>query len=456
VRVQDRRRAWFISNVTHGLVFTDQNQRFLWAPGALLAYYGGQQALSFEPRLPSPNRNLTVFVEAHLSKNGTLLQRLPRTEFGATSESRALGGVTVLESTPPAAGPDHMRLLEMFFPSAAPGAVSFHAITQDFDIQPGAAFNNAAVLAQLAADHTDLNSVAPGSILATMAARGGQAQRISQAIQAGTILMEPFLIRADSAAYIRAHPAAGVTPSNRVAYLMGHPAVADDHHTLVAVAGADAWRWGRFPTSIFINLTPSLAAPGAKRAAGTIIDFAVHESVHVVDIRPHAGSTIERYKTEFRAYWMDGGFDRRPGVGAAPGPLRSTAFDPSMDNRGPKSEKARAIFNHMYGSPTYDFVQPAYDANTLHFREQVDAFVVPDGINLLVSTRLENLRGAIEAYAAAGFAAHQANVRALYAATNADDKREITGNRSWRDLVERKYLVQAEQTAIKVELAIPR
>jgi hypothetical protein len=454
VRVVDQRRAWFVSNIRHGLIFTDQNRRFLWAPGTTMAYYGGQQALSIDPNLPSPNRNLPVFVDADIKKNGTLLRSLPRVEFGLTAERRNLGGVTVLETSPPPTAPDHMELIERFFPSSASGATAFHTITRGFDIQPGTTFTNTSVLAQLRADHTALNSTGTGSFLARMMARGGQAQRIAQAIQAGTILLEPFLIRADSAAYIRAHPALG-TPSAKVAYLMGHPAAADDAHTLVAAPGADAWRWANFSRSVFINLTPSLAAPAVKRNTNTVIDLVVHESVHVVDVRQNPTAEIERYKAEFRAYWMDGSFDRRPSTGGAPGPLRSTAFDPAMDNRGPKSEKARAIFNHLYGSPTYPFVRPEYDANVNRFREQVDAFVIPDGINLIVSARLENLRARIENYSGSGFAAHRTGVRSLHAATTAEDRREIVGNRSWRDLVERKYPVAAEKTAIKGDLGIP-
>jgi hypothetical protein len=182
----------------------------------------------------------------------------------------------------------------------------------------------------------------------------------------------------------------------------------------------------------------------------------MHESVHALDRRPASSTTIERYKTEFRAYWASGEFDRAPGVGGAPGPLRSTAFDPTLSSRGPKSEKSRAIFDHMYGSDTYPFVKTDYDANTNHFREQVDAFVVPDGINLIVSSNLERLRAAIAAFGGGGFAAHRAHVLALYnaVAMTADDRREISGNRAWRDLVESKY-TGVNRTTIKNDLHIP-
>src|SRR5262249_22958854 len=149
------------------------------------------------------------------------------------------------------------------------------------------------------------------------------------------------------------------------------------------------------------------------------------------------GSDIERYKTEFRAYWMDGSFDDK-----------STAFDPKLDNVGPKTPKAREIFRHLYRSTTYQYVEDAYDKNTDHFREQVDNYLVPDGINLIVSVRLEALRDKIEHYGGAGFAAHKGEVQALFDLCDGDDKEQIAGNRAWRDLVERKY-AGAQRTDIK-------
>jgi hypothetical protein len=443
VRVVDERRAWFTANVQHGLIFSEQNTRYLWSPGSAPAYYGGQQSLSVAPRLPSANRGVPVFVQARISRNGVLLQNLPRVEFGETAAQRHLGGVTVLESTPPAAAPDPMELVVEFFPSAAAGAVAFHTLTQPFTISPGGAFTNAQVLAQAQADHAALNATTPGSLLATMIAAGGQHARIAAAIQAGFIKVEPFLLRADSAAYIRANPARG-TPATKVAYLMGHTVV-DDAHTLVDNPGADAWRWSPFPDSIFLNLTPSLVNPANKRAIPGIMEFVVHESVHVLDARPNATSELERYKGEFRAYWMDGRFN-----------AHSTTFDPTMAGKGPKSPRARKIFEHLYGSPTYDFVLPAYDGNVGGFRDAVDAYLIPDGINLIVSTRLEQLRGWIEGYSGVAFALHQAQVQSLFTGTTADERREIAGNRSWRDLVERKYAAGAERTAIKTDLGIPQ
>jgi hypothetical protein len=455
VRVTDDRRTFFIANIRHGLIFSDQNTRFLWSSGNTVSYYGGQVTLRSSPRFAAgANRGLPAFVQASFSRNGTaLLPALTRVEFGLAAQSVALGGITVLESTPPSATADHFVLTVEFFPSADPAAVAFHTITQPFDVQPGSAFTNAMVLAQLVADWTDLNATGAGSFLATMTASGGQAARTSEAIRAGNVTVEPMLIRADSAAHILAAqgPAAALT---NVAYALGHAAISDAD-TNIAAPGADAKRLHARPTTLFLNLTPSLASPATKRSPASIIGNMVHESVHALDFPrvPTAGVTIERYKTEFRAYWMDGARDNRPV--SEGGGLRSTAFDPAMGGRGPKSEKARAIFEHLYGSDTYRYVKPAYDANTSGFREQADAYVVPDGINLISSMRLDNLRKAIEGYTHAGFPAHAAAIQTLFNATNGLDRQEIFGNVMWRTLIESMY-APIEQNTIKPMLGIPR
>ncbi|MDX6529953.1 MAG: hypothetical protein QOH41_2243 [Blastocatellia bacterium] len=457
IHVQDDRQAWFIAHVNAGVLFTDQN-RSDWLSnlpvGQHVEYYGGQQTITVSPHLIdagnfADNRGLTVYVRARMTKNGVALPALQLAEFGEHSQIRDLGGTSLVKVGAPAAvDAIHIDVEFLRSPAAAP----FHTIPVDFTVHPHApAFTNAAVLAQLGTDHGTLNSVAAGSVLADMTAAGGQAARISDSIRTGFIKLEPFMIRADAATYVTNH---GENPHGMTAYLMGHTAV-NDAHTLVAVTGADGWRWPAYPDSVFVNLTPSLVNP-APRSNASIIETIMHESVHALDRRPASSTTIERYKTEFRAYWASGEFDHAPGVGGAPGPLRSTAFDPTLSSRGPKSEKSRAIFDHMYGSDTYPFVKPNYDANTSHFREQVDAFVVPDGINLIVSSNLERLRAAIAAFGGGGFAAHRAHVLALYnaVAMTVDDRREISGNRAWRDLVESKY-TGVNRTTIKNDLHIP-
>lgn len=179
----------------------------------------------------------------------------------------------------------------------------------------------------------------------------------------------------------------------------------------------------------------------------------VHEAVHKLDVRPAAGTDLERYKTEFRAYWTDGRYDKL-----------ATSYDETLPPPGPKSPRARAIFDKLYGSVTYPFVKPAYDNNTAGFREAVDSYLVPDGINLTASMRLENLRATIDGWGGAGYDAFKAQVEGYMGigappaggALTADDRAEITRQRAWRDLVERKLTVPAQRAEIKTVLGIPR
>jgi hypothetical protein len=92
-----------------------------------------------------------------------------------------------------------------------------------------------------------------------------------------------------------------------------------------------------------------------------------------------------RYKTEFRAYWVDGQRD-----------LLSTATNPALapfDNA-----KQRDIFVHMYGISATDvyavWLRPNYDNNTSvygqKFQDLVHAYKGPEGVNLVNSPRIDD------------------------------------------------------------------
>lgn len=63
-----------------------------------------------------------------------------------------------------------------------------------------------------------------------------------------------------------------------------------------------------------------------------------------------------RYKTEFRSYWLDGGFDS------------SSTTSGSATNAKFDNAKQERIFKHMYGSSPDDvyavWLRPNYDKNT--------------------------------------------------------------------------------------------
>jgi len=123
------------------------------------------------------------------------------------------------------------------------------------------------------------------------------------------------------------------------------------------------------------------------------------------------------------------------------GAALSTEFNPNLpETIGPRSERANAIFQHVYGSATYDWVKPAYDGNVGGFRDRVDAYLYPDGVNLLLSAHLADLRQEIESFAVgAAFDAKRAAITAAFGICDATEKREIAGNRVWRELVEAKF-----------------
>ena len=221
-------------------------------------------------------------------------------------------------------------------------------------------------------------------------------------------------------------------------------------NTLVEVPGAD---WWRTPGGVFlITRNSPHAGVGGRKTLPALAQGLAHEGIHATD-RPltPAGPTDKwpEYVAEFRAYWVEGR-----------GAKLSTAFDPSMDNRGPKSKRSRDIFDFLYTemNATYPFVKQHYDLNTNGFRDKVNDYIFPDGINLLLSGHLTALRTEIEGYTgvAATFAAKKTAITAKFAACDAAEKREVQGNRDWRDLVDAKFAVAAERTNIKTVLKIPQ
>jgi hypothetical protein len=198
-----------------------------------------------------------------------------------------------------------------------------------------------------------------------------------------------------------------------------------------------------------------------RRADADVQIVAIHEATHFMD-RGLGGAPFESYKTEFRAYWNDGRFGA-PGVAAPvnPGDL-AAEFDPSIAPPGPKSARANAIFHIMYDDPVlYTFCKPNYDANVGGFREQVDSYLNPDGVNLILSAQLEALRVRFQTgVGGGGFAAFRTAVQAFFAVPagtlTAAERDYVTGSRAWRDRVDGLAGVTAAQKSqLKIDMAIP-
>jgi hypothetical protein len=123
---------------------------------------------------------------------------------------------------------------------------------------------------------------------------------------------------------------------------------------------------------------------------------------------------------------------------------------------GPRSERANAIFRHLYGNPAYAYVQPAYDANTDGFREKANAMFHPDGVNLTLSVELFDLQREVESYTGSGFAAKRTAIQAKYAlCVTAGVQGEVHTQNQWRILVEAKFTDATQRANIKSDLGIP-
>lgn len=449
VTVNDKRIDWFKATVKAGVSVMEENVEIILAPGGAVPYFGGQLPIVIEPTLSGvANPGLTVSMEGDLTKGGVPFKTLPRKPFPAGAPSAPLFD-TILEQPPvPPLVAEKMVLTIRFFTGSGPGLL-FHTLSFPFDIIP--ALPPAGDAALLALDNTALNEPIgiPGTFLfdmVTAAPPGSPQALVAHAAATGSIKVQSCIVRSDSAAWLRAK---GHDPTKQVAYALGQ---LDDAHTMAERPGAAGWRTPMFPDTVFLNLTPNTHLP-AKRTHAEMAELLTHEGIHALDRIPPGnwGS----YIAEFRAYWV-------MGLGAG----LSTAPDPKMSNIGPKSPRARAIFEHLYGSPTYPFVRTDYDANMAGFRAKVDAYLYPDGINLALSTQLADLRKEIESYTGWGFSAKKAAISARFAACSAADRAQITNNREWRDLVEEKFTgtivvwemppkLKREKDEIKALLGIP-
>lgn len=135
-----------------------------------------------------------------------------------------------------------------------------------------------------------------------------------------------------------------------------------------------------------------------RHGMANVQSFLVHEVQHDADKHERDPDWAKdykspeeswvRYKTEFRAYWVDGHRDP-PRYSDAAG----SATDAKFDNA-----KQEAIFLHMYGSGPNDvyaeWLRPNYDGNTVvngkKFQDLVHGYTRPEGINLVNSPRIDN------------------------------------------------------------------
>ena len=88
---------------------------------------------------------------------------------------------------------------------------------------------------------------------------------------------------------------------------------------------------------------------------------------------------MSSYRNQFNSLWD-----------APPHNALPADFDPTLDSKGPRNKRARSIFTVLYASAA---IKTAYDSNTpAGFREMCDTLAGPEGINLIASPRVQNLR----------------------------------------------------------------
>jgi hypothetical protein len=440
----DRLADVLIANLRPGLRFVDHADYKLIGAGGTAHYTGKQCPISVTPQLAAGcvDQGLDLQLDGRLvcTKNGNSYD-LPRAKFDRRASELMLFQTILRETSATDDLPEGWILYLSAFHGAEPTA--FHTFRHPFWIArtpPGSLEVDAA---QMEADNAWLNGSigADGSLLHHMARKGGQLARVARSVSSGALKLRACFVRSDSADQVTALEGA-IAPTSRVAYAMGGvDPLGRAGKTLVAAAGAIAWRWSPSPDTIYLNTTP--IPGGDHRSLDLLSEVLAHEGRHAADRAE--GGVWGLYATEFRACWLGGEGERLP-----------TSFDAAMTGTGPKAPRARAIFDRLYRSAAYAFVKSAYDANETGFRERVDSYLFPDGINLTLSAELTALRTTLETAVPGHVDLNGAALAARLAACAQADAQQVANNRAWRDLVEAKFANAKERDQIKDVLKIPR
>lgn len=450
VTVQDHRLEWFRTAIRPGAVFTNDTRRTELKAGDVIHYHGGQMPMIVAPELGEANPGLDIDMEGEITNPAGVVFAMPRKKFGRRAMSESLGHTILLEPAPPPAAPVDHTVTIRFLQGAAP----VKTLTVPFKIGHSVAPAGGDA-AMIDADNKWLNTAigTAGGLLHhmdTAYGAGSIEQRVARAVAAGAFTLKACTVRSDSRTVV---VGAGKDPGEQVAYALGAIDASPGPlpNTLIAGPGAD---WYRVGGGVYL-ITRDSTHTGPRKPLAALAQGLKHEGIHAVDRElpaAVAGDDWPDYVAEFRSYWVEG-------RGAA----LSTAVDPTMDNRGPKSARSRDIFEFLYTdmNATYPFVKEDYDSNANGFRDKVNNYVYPDGINLILSGKLTALRTEIDSFSGlpADYPAKKAAIQAKFAAlvpgTDDAELREIRGNRDWRDLVESKFPVAANRTEIKGILGIP-
>ena len=437
----------FITNWEPQISFWNGAGQVSYGSGSRVQYWGGTQNFSVGSFSSVANPGQVMFVRARILRGSDTAHTAVTASFPSNQNRMARIAMPITApSSVPSSGETLTFRLELL---ADDRTTILKTSNVSMTVFPEVTYTQAQAEQAANDDNNYFHNNTSKGLLGKMTANGGIQANVVAAINAGRITLRPLTQRHDSSEHVNNR--LGRYDPSKVGYFIG----VNYSTSLIDVAGAGGFSMSA--GNIVINRTTNVAT-GNKQNDNDLITMLVHEAVHALDIRPDSGTDIEHYKTEFRAYWMDGRFGP-PDQGTCPSPAlgcKSTVYNPGLSPPGPKSERARAIFNLLYGSGTYPFVEPAYDNNTNGFRQVVDSYLIPDGINLIVSLKLEALRDLIEDYGwSSAYWAFRLRVQAQVSGLNDDEQNEITRNRAWRDLVERQVTSESNQTEIKTIMGIP-
>jgi hypothetical protein len=190
--------------------------------------------------------------------------------------------------------------------------------------------------------------------------------------------------------------------------------------------------FGGGPTGV-IGLMETVLDQGA----GHFYRILQHEVQHAAD--DHGTTDLERYKSEFRAFWMGSG------------EFNSVSPTDREEHLGwTWNARQWAIFDNLYGDPVYGWLKTAWDADNAEpdhaqraFQRAVVSFSFPSSINPANSLRTDDFYRALKATTPADCAADSpkqpnANVAAVRAALgklDAADRHDIQLNRLYRGIL---------------------
>ncbi len=418
--------------------------------GSVVRYLDGTLQLGVNTELQGgrANTGLALFVRSSALRGSTVVGA-PDTKPFPPRDDGTFSRLSILQPTPAPAA-DTLTISTELLDTDRTTVLATRRLT--VTASPGTPFTKAQALASAREDQAFFR----GAFLTLLRNRGGHAARVATAIAQGTIKLEPQTPRHDSRAYV-ANKAAGDPSQTGFFHGVTYGDLNDTVNSFVSGASTRGATPSELHGVMWVERTFDVAA-NAKIADDDVIKFAVHEAVHALDATVHrADSTnLDHYKSEFRAYWMEGIFgppDQATCQNAS-GNCLSTEVDPNMSAPGPKSPRARAIFEKLYA--TYPYVKPDYDNNVNGFREAVDRYVWPDGINLILSKNLDDLQKVVAEWDGGSFPALRTNVLRLAAGLTAEERQEINRNREWRELVEKKVTDPADRVRLESDLGIPR